>query len=331
MPNARAGGPGGALEQSQPASVRGRMRLAFCRGGRKRAASNWVALSFRGINISPKTSIKSKGESTLELGLKGKVAAITGSSEGIGLATAYRLAQEGARVAICARREGPLREAAEAVRSATSAEVLAIVADMGRPGEPERFIAETVHQFGQLNILVNNAGREAVGPFEDTSDAEWQADLDLKLFAAIRTVRAALPFIRAAGGGRIINVTHVGAKQPRARSVPTSVSRAAGIALTKVLSKELAEHQILVNTVCVGLIWSGQWERRRLALSPVLPPHEYERQVMAERADRLGSIPLGRMGRSEEVADLIAFLASERAGYITGAAINIDGGLSGAV
>lgn len=267
----------------------------------------------------------------MDLGLKGKVAAITGGSEGIGLATARRLALEGASVAICARREAALREATEAIRRATGAEVLMVAADMANPGEPERFIAETVRRFGRLNILVNNAGREAIGPFEATGDAAWQADLDLKLFGAIRTTRAALPHLRAAGGGRIINITHVGAKQPRARSVPTSVSRAAGIALTKALSKELAEHQILVNTVCVGLIWTGQWERRRLALAPPPPPEEYERQVMAERAGTLGPIPLGRMGRSEEVADLIAFLASERASYISGAAINIDGGLSGVV
>lgn len=267
----------------------------------------------------------------MDLDLQGKVAAITGGSEGIGLATALRLAQEGASVAICGRREGVLREAAETIGARTSVGILPVVADVARAGDPERFIAETVKRFGHLNILVNNAGREAIGAFPSVSDSEWQADLDLKLFGAIRTIRAALPHLRAAGGGRIINITHVGAKQLRARSVPTSVSRAAGIALTKVLSKEFAEHQILVNTVCVGLIWSGQWERRRLALSPPPSPQEYERQVMAERAATLGPIPLGRMGGIEEVADLIAFLASERASYITGTAINIDGGLSAVV
>ena len=267
----------------------------------------------------------------MDLDLKGKVAAITGGSEGIGLATAHRMAEEGANVAICGRRDGPLREAAEAIGSRTGADVLAVVADMAKAGDPERFVAETVERFGGLHILVNNAGREAIGAFPDVSDPDWQADLDLKLFGAIRTIRAALPHLRAADGGRIINVAHVGAKQPRARSVPTSVSRAAGIALGKALSKELAEHRILVNTVCVGLIWSGQWERRRRALSPAPSPQEYERQVMADRAAILGPIPLGRMGRAEEVADLIAFLASGRASYITGTAINVDGGLSGVV
>jgi 3-oxoacyl-[acyl-carrier protein] reductase len=266
----------------------------------------------------------------MELGLKGRVAAVTGGSEGVGRMTAERLAQEGVRVAICGRRESLLKEAATAIRAATGTEVLAIAADIGQPGEPERFIAETAKRFGRLDIVVNNAGREASFPFNDVSDDDWQADLDLKLFAAIRTTRAALPHLRANGTGRIINITHVGAKQPRARSVPTSVSRAAGIALTKALSKELAEHKILVNTICVGLIWSGQWESRRLTQAPNETPVQFERWVMANRGGGTG-IPLGRMGQPEEVADLITFLASDRGGYITGTAINVDGGLSGAV
>jgi 3-oxoacyl-[acyl-carrier protein] reductase len=267
----------------------------------------------------------------VELGLRKKVAAITGGSEGIGFATAQRLAAEGAAVAICARREPPLREAARAIGETARAEVLAMVADVEKADDAARFVSETVARFGRIDILVNNAGREAIGAFEATSDGDWQADLDLKLFGTIRTIRAALPHMRAGGGGRIINVTHVGAKQPRARSVPTSVSRAAGIALTKALSKELAEAGILVNTVCVGLIWSNQWERRRAALTVPPSREDYERQVLAERAASHGAIPLGRMGRPEEVADLIAFLASERATYITGTAVNIDGGLSGVV
>ncbi len=262
----------------------------------------------------------------MELGLKGKVAAITGGSEGIGLATATKMAQEGALVGICARRQGPLEKVAEIILAAGGADALMVAADVSKPGEPERFIAEVVKRFGRLDILVNNAGREALGPFEKTDDAAWQADLDLKLFGAIRTIRAAVPHLRAVKGGRIINITHVGAKQPRARSVPTSVSRAAGIALTKALSKEFAVDGILVNTVCIGLIWSSQWERKLRALPSPLSTEEYERQIVTDRA-----IPLGRMGRSEEVASLIAFLASEQASYITGASINIDGGLCNVV
>ena len=266
----------------------------------------------------------------MELGLTGKVAAVTGGSEGVGKATVLRLAQEGAKVAFCARRDDLLQQTAAAIRSATGAEVHAIAVDIQQQGEPERFIAETVKRFGRLDIVVNNAGREASFPFDDVNDDDWQADLDLKLFAAIRAIRAALPHLRASGAGRIVNITHVGAKQPRARSVPTSVSRAAGIALTKALSKELAEHKILVNTVCVGLIWSAQWESLRLERAPTESPAQFERWVMANRGGGTG-IPLGRMGRPEEVADLVAFLASDRGSYITGTAINVDGGLSGAV
>jgi len=266
----------------------------------------------------------------MEMGLKGKVAVVTGGSEGVGRATVMRLAQEGARVALCARREELLNQTAAEIRAATGAELLPIVADIGKAGEPERLIAETVKHFGRLDIVVNNAGREAASPFAEVDDDAWQSDLDLKLFGAIRAIRAAVPYLQASGCGRIVNVTHVGAKTPRARSVPTSVSRAAGIALTKALSKEFADQKILVNTVCVGLIWSGQWESRRLAQAPDQSPAEFERWVMANRGGGTG-IPIGRMGRAEEVADLIAFLVSDRGSYITGTAINVDGGLSNAV
>ncbi len=259
----------------------------------------------------------------MELGLRGKVAAITGGSEGIGLESALALSAEGARVAICGRRADSIEKAATAIRKATNAaEVLALSVDVTVPGEPERFIAEVMTRFGRLDILVNNAGREALGSFEEIDDDAWQQDLDLKLFAAIRCARAAIPLMRHAGGGRIINMTHVGAKQPRARSMPTSVTRAAGIALTKALSKELAPDGILVNTVCVGIIESSQWERKRAAMASPISPQEHERQLVADRG-----IPLGRIGRSAEVASLITFLASSQAAYITGASVNIDGGL----
>ncbi len=259
----------------------------------------------------------------MDLGLRGQVAAITGGSEGIGLATALALCAEGANVAICGRRAEALDAAAAAIRQAREgSEVFVLPVDLAHKGEPERFIAETVNRFGRLDILLNNAGREALGVFEATDDEAWQADIDLKLFAAIRCARAAIPHMRKAGGGRIINMTHVGAKQPRARSMPTSVTRAAGIALTKALSKELAPDNILVNTVCVGIIQSSQWKRRREMANPPLSVEEQERRLVADRG-----IPLGRIGKSEEVASLITFLASERAAYITGASVNIDGGL----
>jgi NAD(P)-dependent dehydrogenase (short-subunit alcohol dehydrogenase family) len=174
-----------------------------------------------------------------------------------------------------------------------------------------------------LDILVNNAGRSAAGAFETVDDAGWAADLDLKLHAAVRAVRAALPHLRARGGGRIVNVVAIAGKTPGAGSMPTSISRAAGLALTKALSKDLAGDRITVNAVCIGAIKSGQWVRRWQAEEAPGSLDDYY-----ERAARAAAIPLGRVGEATDAADLIAFLVSERAAYITGTAINMDGGAS---
>lgn len=258
----------------------------------------------------------------MDLELEGRVAAITGGSEGIGLATAHRLAREGVRVAICARRKDVLEEAATAVRAVAAGEVLAVVADVAARGEPERFVEETLARFGRLDVLVNNAGREAIGAFEAADDDAWQADLELKLFAAIRCTRLCLPAMRRAGGGRIVNILNTAAKAPPARSVPTSVSRAGGLALTKALSKELAPDNILVNAVCIGLVKSGQWERRWEREGRPGTLDEFYARVARE----LG-VPLGRIAEASELAALVAFLASSQAAYVTGVAINFDGGL----
>jgi len=253
----------------------------------------------------------------MELGLKGKVALVTGGSEGIGKATAQRLALEGARVAVCARREDVLQRAAAEI----GGEVLAVACDVTQASDVSRLIEQVIARFGRLDILVNNAGTAAAGRFEDLTDDAWAADLDLKLYGAIRTTRAALPYLKRQGG-RIINITTPAGKQPAARSLPTSVSRAAGIALTKALSKELAEHNVLVNTVCVGLIKSAQ-QVRHGAQRGLTPAQHY---------DELGKVvPLKRVGEAEEVANVIAFLASDAASYVTGTSINVDGGSSAVI
>jgi NAD(P)-dependent dehydrogenase (short-subunit alcohol dehydrogenase family) len=255
----------------------------------------------------------------MELGLKGKVAAVTGGSEGIGRATALKFAQEGANVAVCARRADMLEQAAEEMRK-SGAQVLAVPADMSRPEDVERFISAVVKRFGRLDVLVNNAGTSARGKFLEVDDAAWSSDLELKVFGAIRCSRLAIPHMKKQGGGRIINITISSAKQPGAESMPTSVSRAAGLAITKALSKEFAADNILVNTVCIGKIKSGQHERR------------YKRQgITAEAyyAQAARDIPLGRVGEAGEVANVIAFLASDAASYVTGTSINLDGGISG--
>ena len=263
----------------------------------------------------------------MDLGLEGKVALVTGGSEGIGKAAAKVLAAEGVRVAICARRWDVLEEAAEEIRRATGGEVLAIQADVTRPDQIQRLFGEIINTYGRIDILVNNAGTAAAGYFEDVADEGWQSDLDQKLFAAIRCSRMAIPQMKAQGGGRIINVTAVGGKTPGRHSVPTSVSRAAGIALTKALSRDYAKDNILVNTVCIGLIKAGQHERRwelQREKDPGLTLDQWY-TVMGE------TVPMGRVGEGEEAGNVIAFLASDRASYVTGVAINIDGGESAVV
>ena len=255
----------------------------------------------------------------MELGLRGKVAAVTGGSEGIGRATVLRLVQEGVKVALCARRPEVLYAFATELKK-SGGEVLAVVADAAKPGEAERFIEETVKQFGRIDIVVNNAGATGQSPFDAVDDAAWQQDMDIKVFAHIRTARAAIPHMKKQGGGRIISLNMVAARQPSANTFPTTISRAAGLALTKALSKEFAKDNILVNAVAVGKIKSKQQERSaaRTGLS------------VAEHYAKTGkTIPLGRMGEAEEVANVIAFLASDAASYVTGCCIQVDGGLSG--
>ncbi|MEK7215453.1 MAG: SDR family oxidoreductase, partial [Chloroflexota bacterium] len=226
-------------------------------------------------------------------------------------------------VGICARRPGVLEAAAAAVRT-LGAEVLAVPLDATVPGLVEDFVRQAIDRWGGADVLVNNVGTAGSFLFERVTDEVWQEDLDLKFFSAVRACRVAIPSMRARGGGRIINVTTVGGKQPGASSVPTNVTRAAGIALTKAMSKDLAKDNILVNTVCLHYTKSAQMSRIAQSHFPGLSVEDAYR---AEGA----SLPLGRLAESEEVADLIVFLASARASYVTGAAINIDGGYSGAV
>ncbi|MBK8763592.1 MAG: SDR family oxidoreductase [Burkholderiaceae bacterium] len=254
----------------------------------------------------------------MELGLKGKVAVITGGTQGIGKATAQKLAAEGASVVIVARGQDGLDAVAAEIRGA-GGKVATVSADVSKPDDCDRVIAEAVKAFGGVDILVNNAGTSATGAFESVTDGAWQADFDLKLFGAVRLIRLALPQMKARGGGRIVNVTNIGAKQPGAKTMPTTVTRAAGQAMTKALSKEYAPHQILVNSVCIGLVRAGQHEKRA-AREGVDVESIYE---------NLGkNIPIGRVGRADEAANVIAFLVSEAASFVTGSSINIDGGAS---
>ena len=254
----------------------------------------------------------------MDLGLHGKVAIVTGATQGIGRATAMRLAQEGAAVVLVARGAERLSETVAAIHAA-GGRASAVTADVSTPEGCERVVSGAVAAFGRIDILVNNAGTSATGAFESATDAVWQADLDLKVFAALRLIRGVLPHLRAAGGGAVVNVVNIGAKAPGANTLPTTASRAAGLAITKALSKEFAPEGIRVNAVCIGLIRAGQHEQKAVARGIDV---ESLYDTMAK------SVPLGRVGRAEEAGNVIAFLASDAASFVTGSSINLDGGAS---
>ncbi|UKS30814.1 SDR family oxidoreductase [Paenibacillus sp. HWE-109] len=260
----------------------------------------------------------------MQLGLQGKVALITGGSKGIGLATAIALSREGAKVAICARNQEQLQEAAIHIANITEGQVIAVQADVTSEADCQRAVEETVKRFGSLDILVNNAGTSAAQPFEQVGTEIWRQDLELKLFGAIHCSRYAIPYMRQAGGGSIVNLTTSAAKTPPASSLPTSVSRAAGLALTNAMSKDLAADQIRVNTVCIGMIRSDQLEKGWKRAAPELTWDEYAH-------DARHDIPLGRIGNAEEAANVITFLSSAAASYVTGTSVNIDGGKGAAL
>ena len=255
----------------------------------------------------------------MEISLQGRTAIVTGASKGLGYAIADRYLQCGADVVIAARGEAPLQAAREALAGRAGGRVQAVACDVATAGGVRQLYDAAMQAFGRVDIVVNNAGVSAAGPFADVSDEAWQADLDLKLFAAVRLIRLAWPQMRERRWGRVINVLNVGAKAPAARSLPTSVSRAAGMALTKALSAEGAPDNILVNGLLVGRIESDQWVRRAEAQGVPL------QDVLRDMAK---GIPLGRVGRAEEFAAAACFLASDWASYITGTAINVDGGVS---
>jgi NAD(P)-dependent dehydrogenase (short-subunit alcohol dehydrogenase family) len=263
--------------------------------------------------------VKVRREGEMDIRLDGRTALITGGSKGLGLAMAKAFAASGADVAILARRPESLAEARAAIAADAAGRVAAIACDVSQADGVQRGFSEAVAALGRIDILVNNAGTSQTGTFESITDAVWQADLDLKLFAAIRMTRLVWPQMKERRWGRVINVLNTGAKAPRAGGAPTVVSRAAGMALTKVLAGEGAPHGILVNALLVGIIVSDQWARRHVA--------QGSNESFEDYIAKLGApVPLGRMGRAEEFAAMACFLASEAASYVTGTAINVDGG-----
>ena len=252
--------------------------------------------------------------------MNGRVAAVTGGSKGIGLAVARRFAESGAKVAILARGAEDLKAARELLAK-DGIEVRDYVCDVSKAAEIAKAHDRIAADLGPVDVLVNNAGASRAMAFETVTDEMWQDDLDLKLFAAIRFSRLVWPGMKARKWGRIINVLNIGAKAPAAASTPTSVSRAAGMALTKAMANEGGPHNVLVNAMLVGLIVSDQWVRRHAQKAP-------DTDFAAFTKDLAKGVPLGRMGTAEEFANLACFLASDQGSYITGTAINVDGGRS---
>lgn len=252
----------------------------------------------------------------MDLGLTDKIAIVTGSSRGLGLASARALAAEGCRVCLCARGAERLAEAASEVQAvATGADkVLAVQADVSTEAGVERVVAQTVDRFGGVDILVNNVGRAAGAGLLDTSDADWQAAIDETLFPAIRASRLAVPHMKARGGGAILMIASIWGRESGGRMTYNAV-KAAEISLAKALAQQLAPMNIRVNSVAPGSILfpGGSWHKRQQA----------DPEGIAEFVRR--ELPFGRFGRAEEVGDVVAFLASPRASWISGASIPVDG------
>ena len=262
----------------------------------------------------------------MDVRMDGRVAVITGASTGLGLAMAKEFAASGASVALLARKADALAAGKAEVQKAAGKANIKIEAyscDVSKAAPIADTFKKIEAEFGKVDIVVNNAGISHAKSFETVTDEDWQGDLDLKLFAAIRLCRAAVPGMRERKWGRIVNVLNIGAKAPGANSTPTSVSRAAGLALTKAMSQELAKDNILVHAMLVGLIESDQWQRRHKTAAGEGKTYEEFLAGMAK-----GRIPLGRMGKAEEFARMACFLCSDAGSFITGVAINVDGGAS---
>ncbi len=252
----------------------------------------------------------------MDLELADRVFLITGGTDGLGLSLARKLVDERALVAVCGRD----RDRLERAQRHLGDDALCVRVDVTEPDGVEKFVERTIEQFHRLDGVVNNAGRSAASAVANSFDDQWREDYELKVVAALRTVRRSLDAL-ASSRGAVLNVLSVTARAPGANTTPTSASRAAGLALTKSMAAELGPLGVRANAVLVGLIESGQWERR--AHDAGVPRGTFYRQLADD-----ARIPLGRVGRAEEFADLASFLLSPRASYVTGVGISLDGGLS---
>jgi 3-oxoacyl-[acyl-carrier protein] reductase len=256
----------------------------------------------------------------MDLHLSGRRALVTGGSKGIGLAVATELAAEGVDVGICARHADEVEAAAKQLRS-LGVTVHAQVADVTDAAQVTALVERTVDALGGLDVLVNNAGAAHPGNFESLSDESWQGDLDVKLFSQIRCTRAALPHLRASQAPRVININSVYARYPDPNFFATTVNRAACLNLSKALAREFGPDGILVNSVNIGFVVTPQWENIRARRAPQMSAEDFFATLAKDE------VPLGRFGTVGEVSGIVAFLASDRASYLTGASIDVAGGM----
>ena len=258
----------------------------------------------------------------MELGLKGTVAFVAGASQGLGKAIALGLAREGCNVALCSRRMDELSKVAEEIKSTTGSTAVAVPADVTKMDEIDGAIASAVEKLGRLDILVTNGGGPPAGEFTAQSEEAWRAAFELNLMSVVHLIRTALPYLQKSGRGRIINMTSSSVKEPVQSLVLSNSLRAGVVGLAKTLSVELASDGITVNNIAPGRIDTARIRYLDKARAQAQGITEEE-----AKAASLKLIPLGRYGTPEEVANLAVFLASDKAAYMTGCTISVDGGM----
>lgn len=255
----------------------------------------------------------------MRLGLAGRRAVVTGGSKGLGRAIAQELLAEGASVAICSRNQAEISQTGEEL-SCGGGKVYARVCDVTKVDEVNEFLAGAALELGGIDILVNNAGAATPGRFGDLSDEQWAYDFEVKLMSQIRLIRAALGYLRSSSQARVININAIFARYPDPVFLASSVNRASCLSLSKALSIELAPEKILVNSVNIGYVKTPQWESIRQRRQPDTTSDDFFRHIAEQE------VPMKRFGTADEVSGVVAFLASERASYITGATIDVAGG-----